>query len=136
MTRVLIRTFGPVHAIQTGTEDDGDRLTRWSSLYQTASNQPLLHATLVLNKPALPGGLLERLLGGTQLFGGLLIEAGLAVRMIDRKIYRAGPANGIYGGAWGRRHQMMRADTGDLLCDVDECLVEETVLQDLTLPAA
>lgn len=133
MTRVLIRNFGPVHAIQTGVEDDGDQLTRWSSLHQTSSNGLLLNATLTLNKPALPDGLLDRLLGGTGLFGGLLIEAGVEVRMVDRKIYRAGPASGVYGGAWGRRQRMLRADDGALLCDVDECLAEETNLQRLVL---
>ncbi len=134
MTRVLIQHFGAVHAMQTAIEHDGDSVTRWSTLYQTATGAPLLHATLIINKPALPEGLLERLLNGTRLFGGLLIEAGVAVRMTDRTVYRAGPPGGVYAGTWGRRQRMLLADDGVLVCDVDECLVEETVLRSLVFP--
>jgi hypothetical protein len=131
MTRELMRHFGAVHAVQTAIEDDGDIVTRWSTLYQTATGEPLLQATLVINKPALPEGLLDRLLDGTRLFGSLLIEAGIAVRMTDRTIYRAGPPGGVYAGVWGRRQRMLYAMGDGLICDVDECLVEEASLRKL-----
>ena len=121
MTRELIRHFGAVHAVQTAT------------LYQTATGAPLLQATLTINKPALPEGLLDQLLDSTRLFGSLLMEAGIAVRMTDRTIYRAGPPDGVYAGVWGRRQRMLHAKGGGLLCDVDECLVEEAPLRNLKI---
>lgn len=133
MTRALIRHFGAVHAVQTAIEDDGATVTRWSTLYQTATGAPLLQATLVMNKTALPEGLLDRLLHGTRLFGSLLIDAGIEVRMTDRTIYRAGPPGGVYAGVWGRRQRMLHAKGGGLLCDVDECLVDEASLQNLEI---
>lgn len=129
MTHQLIRLFGPVHAEQTGVERDGDTVTRWSTLVQTASGTPLLQATLVIATRTLPEGLLERLLSGNRLFGGLLADAGVEVRMTDRVIYRAGPPGGVYAGAWGRRQRMLRAKDGATLCDVDECLSEDAALR-------
>lgn len=133
MTRQLIRLFGPVHAVQTGIERDGDTVTRWSTLHQTATGAALLQATLVIASLNLPDGLMDRLLAGNQLFGGLLLEAGVAVRMTDRVIYRAGPPDGVYGGSWGRRQRMLRASDDAILCDVDECLAEETALRRLLI---
>ena len=136
MTTVLIRAFGAIHARQTYLEDDGDSLVRWSTLYQTATSAPLLHAELVIFKPALPVGFLDRLCTGTRPFGSLLIEAGLEVRMTDRRLFQAGPPNEAHVGAWGRRHRMLRSSDDTLLCDVEERLEDECTLQDLILPVA
>jgi len=136
MTPRLTQYFGAVHARQTDLEDDGDSLVRWSTLYQTATGAALLQAELVIFKPALPDGFLERLLSGTRPFGSLLLEAGLAVRIADRRIFRTGPPGGAYAGAWGRRHRMLCASDDTPLCDVEERLEPETTLQDLILPAA
>lgn len=133
MTRVLIRHFGAVHAVQTAIEEDADSLTRWSTLYQTETDTPLLQATLVIRKAALPVGFLGRLLAGRQLFGGLLIEAGISVRVADRTLYRAGPPDGVYSGSWGRRQHMLRAADDVLLSDVDECLASEATLRRMVL---
>lgn len=133
MTRQLIRHFGPVHAVQTGIERDGDTITRWSTLLQTATGETLLQATLVIASPNLPDGLIDRLLAGNQLFGGLLIEAGVAVRMTDRVIYRAGPPGGVHAGSWGRRQRMLRASDDAVLADVDECLSDEATLSQLLI---
>lgn len=136
MTPVLKRAFGAVHARQTDLADAGDSLVRASTLCQTATNAPLLQARLVICKPALPDGFLDRLLAGTRPFGALLIEAGLAVRMIDHQIFRANPAGENNAGAWGRRHRMVLAGNDAPLCDVEERLEQETTLQNLILPAA
>lgn len=133
MTRQLIRFFGPVHAVQTGLERDGDTVTRWSTLHQTATGAALLHATLVIASQNLPDGLMDQLQSGNQLFGGLLAEAGVVVRMTDRVIYRAGPPGGVYAGSWGRRQRMLRAFDDVLLCDVDECLSDEAALHRLLI---
>lgn len=135
MTPRLTQYFGAVHARQTDLEDDGDSLVRWSTLYQTATGAPLLQAELVIFKPALPDGFLNRLLSGTRPFGSLLVEAGLAVRITDRRIFRTGPPGGAYAGAWGRRHRMLRDSNDAPLCDVEERLEPETTLQNLILPA-
>lgn len=131
MTKVLIRHFGQIHALQTGLDVDGDSVTRWSTLYQTATGSPLLQAVLTLRKTALPDGLLETLLAGSRPFGGLLMEAGVLVRMTDRVIYRSGPPDGVYARSWGRRQRMLTAEGGRELCEVDECLVDETSLRRL-----
>ncbi len=135
MTPVLTQAFGAVHARQTGLEHDGDSLTRWSTLYQTATGAVLLQAVLVIFKTTLPTGFLDRLLGGTQPFGSLLIETGLVVRVTDRHIFRAGPPGGVHAGAWGRRHRMLRARDDVPVCDVEERLEDETTLADLILPS-
>lgn len=136
MTPVLGRTFGAVHALQTHLEDHGDRLVRWSTLYQTATGAPLLQARLVIFKSALPGGFADRLLSGTRLFGSLLIEAGLAVRMADHYVFRVGQPGGSPAGAWGRRHRLLCVRDDAPLCDAEERLEDETTLQGLILPSA
>lgn len=133
MTRALIRHFGAVHAVQTAIEDAGNSITRRSTLYQTATGAALLKAILVINKPELPDGLLDRLRDGTRLFGALLIDAGIAVRMEDRAIYRKESPGGDQAGVWGRRLRILHASGDGLLCDVDECLVEEALLRRLEI---
>ena len=140
MTPKLTQFFGAVHARQSDLEDAGDSLVRWSTIYQTASGAPLLQAKLVIFKPALPDGFLDCLLSGTRLFGSLVVEAGVAVRMTGHRIFRADPPADPSGetgaGAWGRRHRMLRAGNDAPLCDVEERLEPEATLQDLILPAA
>ena len=112
MTRALIRHFGAVHAVQTAIDVADDRVTRRSTLYQTATGAALLRAVLVINRPALPEGLVERLLDGKRLFGALLMEAGIAVRMEGRTIYRQDAPSGSPGGVWGCRLHMLEAGGG------------------------
>lgn len=131
MTRQLIRLFGPVHAIQTRIEIGNDIVRRWSTIRQTASDTTLLQATLVIARANLPEGLLDRLQSGNRLFGGSLIEAGVAVRLIDRVIFRAPARDQHATPAWGRRHRILRANDNALLCDVEESLSEEAVLRPL-----
>ena len=131
MTPVLTRAFGAVHARQTDLDDAADSLVRQSTLFQTATGAPLLQARLVIHKPALPAGFLDRLLAGTQPFGALLIKAGLAVRMTDHHIFRTSKS----AGAWGRRHRMVLAGDAAPLCDVEEWLEPEESLANLILPA-
>ena len=127
MTHQLTRLFGPVHAVQTGAKTEGETVTRWSTIYHTESGTPLLQARLVIASQNLPEGLMTRLSSGNRLFGGLVTEAGVPVRLTDRVLYRSA----LPGGAWGRRHRLLRADDGALLCDVDECLAEEDTLRRL-----
>lgn len=134
MTPRLTRLFGAVHARQTGLDDAGDRLVRWSTLYQTASGAPVLQARLVIFKTALPDGFLDRLLSGTLLFGSLVIDAGLAVRMTDHQIFQVDPPD--KAGAWGRRHRMLCESNDAPLCDVEERLEPEAALQGVILPEA
>ncbi len=129
MTRQLIRLFGPVHAVQTGIKRDGDSVTRWSTLHQTATGAALLQATLVIASPNLPDGFMDRLLSGDRLFGGLLLDAGVSVRMTERVIYR----DSRHSGAWGRRQRMLRAEDDAILCNVDECLSDEDRLHGLLI---
>lgn len=134
MTPRLTRFFGPVHASQTDLKDEGERLLRWSTLYQTRTGAPLLQARLVIFKSALPEGFLDRLLSGNRLFGGLAIEAGLPVRMIDQHIFQTDSGTEAKATAWGRRHRVLRAEDDAPLCDVEERLEPEAVLQGLVLP--
>lgn len=135
MTSRLIAHFGAVHARQTAVSEDRDTVTRWSTLCQTASRAPLLQARLVIRKSVLPEGLLAHLFAGTRLFGALLIEASIGVRMADRTIYCLRPPEGaqgqVRGQVWGRRQRMLLAEGDQPLCDVDECLVDETTLKTL-----
>lgn len=133
MTRALIRHFGAVHAVQTAIRDDGDRIRRWSTLYQTATGEAVVTAILVIHKAALPDGLVDRLLAGTRLFGALLIDAGIPVQMVDRSIYRAESSGGGTLGVWGRRLNILHAVSGALLCEVDECLADEALLRKLAI---
>lgn len=135
MTRILIRHFGPVHAVQSALVETGDTLTRRSTLHQTASGACLLNATLVIRKATLPAGFLERLVKGSDPFGGLLIEAEIDVILTDRVLYRGGQPGTPDGNSWGRRQRMLRASDGAVLCDVDELLEPEEALRRHLLPA-
>lgn len=135
MTPVLTRAFGAVQARQTDIEDAGDSLVRRSTLFQTATGEPLLQARLVIHKPALPAGFLDRLLSGTQPFGALLIKAGLAVHMTDHHIFST-RETGKTADTWGRKHRMVLAGDAAPLCDVEEWLEPESALSNLILPAA
>ncbi len=128
MTHQLVRLFGPVHAVQSQMEREGNTVTRWSTLHQTATGKALLEARLVIAAQNLPNGVIDQLLSGDRLFGGLLTEAGVAVRMTDRVIYQAGPAGKVDAVFWGRRQRILRAPDGVFLCDVDECLSGEATL--------
>ena len=127
------RITGPWSSSVTTVGASPLTVTRWSTLHQTGTGAALLQATLVIASQNLPDGLMDQLQSGNQLFGGLLGEAGVAVRMTDRVIYRAGPPGGVYAGSWGRRQRMLRALDDALLCDVDECLSDEATLHRLLI---
>lgn len=137
MTPKLTQFFGAVHAQQTDLELAADRIVRWSTLYQTETGTPLLRAKLVIFKTALPPSLLDRLLSGTRLFGSLVIEAGLSVRIAGHHIFQEhGPSEDASVVAWGRRHRILGASDDALLCNVEERLEAEAILQRALLPAA
>lgn len=130
MTARLVRLFGPVHAVQTQLEVGDSTVTRWSQLLQTATGVELLRAKLVISVANLPPGFMDQLLSGNRLFGGLLIEAGVAVRMTDRDIYRTSADQNWH---WGRRQTMLQASDGLRLAEVDECLSNEASLRRLLI---
>lgn len=61
------------------------------------------------------------------------MEAGVAVRLEDRRIYRAPSPSGNRAGVWGRRLRMIPVEGEGSLCEVDECLSDESLLQRLEI---
>ncbi len=135
MTPKLVQVFGEVSARQTGMSDEGDRILRRSVLCQTATGAPVLQARLAIFKAAVPDGFLDRLLSGTRLFGSLVIEAGLTVRMSGQTIFRGQSPDTAGALAWGRRHRILLAGDDSPLCDVEEWLTDEETLEKLVLPS-
>jgi hypothetical protein len=130
MTPVLMAAFGEVFACQTAFRDDGHKIVRRSALYRRSVGEKILDATLVISKSSVPDGFLHEFLGSEALFGQLLINHGIAVRIADRHTYRY-PSVGGQETRWGRRLLMFRADDDALLCEVDELLVSEDQLRNL-----
>lgn len=135
MTPKLMQVFGDVSAQQTGIVDEGAWILRRSVLCQTVTGAPVLQARLSIFKAAVPDGFLDRLLSGTRLFGSLVIEAGLTLRMSGQTIFRRDSPDKVGAIAWGRRHRFLLAGNDYPICDVEEWLTDEETLQKLVLPA-
>jgi hypothetical protein len=121
MTPLLRAQFGSLTAVQSGAERSDGIFLRESSIYQVATGAKILDAVLKISLPALPGGFLDRLLAEDVLFGQLLIEFRVSVRIAERSCYLSWAASD-QPRRWGRRLDMYRVDTGALLCAVDELL--------------
>lgn len=128
MTPRLVRHFGTVHAHQTAVKDEGQRLIRWSTIFQTMTGEPLLMARLVLYKPVLPASLIHQLLTTERLFGALLIEAGITVRMEERRVFRIDPEGNGDTDQFGRFQKMILTDDSTLICECEEVLSGESQL--------
>lgn len=133
MTPVLRAQFGSLTAVQIAAERSEDIFLRESCIYQIATGAKILDAVLSISLSALPAGFLDRLLAEDVLFGQLLIEFRIGVRIAGRSCYlsQAAPDQ---PRRWGRRLLMYRIDTGALLCRVDELLTDGTGLVTLHAP--
>lgn len=127
MTPVLLAAFGRLFARQISSTYSGGWFVRRSSIFQRSTGERILDATLEISYAALPTGFLEKLTQGEELFGQLLSDFGIEVRISDKSIYSLNH-DGHSGPRWGRRVSMYRQDTDDLLCQVDELLVSEALL--------
>ncbi|WP_309665918.1 hypothetical protein [Tabrizicola sp.] len=127
MSPILFSEFGRLFARQISSKRSGGAFTRRSSIFQKSTGQKILDATLEISLAALPAGFLEKLTQSEELFGQLLSDFGIKVRISDKSVYSL-KQDGHSGQRWGRRLSMYRQDTDELLCRVDELLVSETLL--------
>jgi len=125
MTAKLTEVFGEMIAHQTDFIDGDETFTRRSTLHRQGHEATILDARLIIRKFALPAGFLENLQKTEILFGQLLMNNGISVRMTERQVYKV-----IENGKtrWGRQLQMLRADNANLLATIEELLVSEDEL--------
>ena len=125
MTPVLRAAFGPLTVRQSQAPLGQDRMRRRSTIHQAATGAKILDAVLDIAVQALPAGFLEQLQRQDVLFGQLLQDFSVGVRIADRSLYqcfdgpvlRCGRRLVIYGGA-----------RSDVICHVDELLTSEAQL--------
>lgn len=130
MTPVLIRQFGPMNVRQTYAQHNEDRFLRHSTIYQSASGEKILEAVLDISLRAVPIGFLDLLQSKDVLFGQLLMDLSIAVRIVDRNVYRS---ETDHPPRWGRRLAIQHCDSQVVICKVDELLVSEPHLLRLAL---
>ncbi|MBL4806248.1 MAG: hypothetical protein JKY31_03060 [Rhodobacteraceae bacterium] len=121
MTPVITRFFGPMRAIQTRFEETQATYYRVSLLYQCAQHNLIIEAKLLASKDNLPAGLIDALRNTDQLFGQLLLDYHISVRIAPPKIRHD-------NSRWSRQLAMLDKANGKLLCKVDEHLVSDQQL--------
>jgi hypothetical protein len=126
MTPVLTAQFGPLIVRKTQSHTSSDHVLRHSSIYQARSNGKILDAVLTISPHALPANFVDQLLNQDILFGQILTDLAIPVRITDRILYNSHPADPT--SRWGRRLSIYHGDTRALICSVDELLVIETQL--------
>ena len=126
MTPILRAQFGPLTVGKTHSDQGSNRLLRRSSILQAASGIPILDAVLVISAQALPLGFLDQLLREDVLFGQLLADFAIPVRLADRSLYQS--AKAAEDPRWGRRLTIYRKDSDAFICTVDELLVSDAQL--------
>jgi len=122
MTPVLITHFGALTVRQNEFHQDSDRFLRKSSIYQAASGLKILDAALEISLPALPPGFLEQLLHQDKLFGQLLTDFAIPIRITARNLHPSSVEDN-QGTRWGRRLTMYRDDTQEFVCHVKELMM-------------
>ena len=122
MTPVLLSHFGALTVQQNECHRDADRILRKSSIYQSASGLKILDAALDISLPALPMGFFEQLLYQDKLFGQLLNDFSIPIRIAARTLHHA-PAADNQDTRWGRRLSMYRDDTQEFVCHVEELMM-------------
>jgi hypothetical protein len=132
MTPVLIAQFGTVTVRQNEFHQDSDRLLRKSSIYQAASGSKILDAALEISLPALPPEFLGQLLHQDKLFGQLLNDFSIPIRITARTLHHAS-AEDNGGIRWGRRLTMYRDDTQEFVSHVEELMMPDHELLTLRL---
>ena len=126
MTPVLVAQFGPLTVRQTEARHSETRFFRRSSIYQAASGAKILDAVLDISLPSLPLGFLAQLQDEDVLFGQLLSDFSIAVRIADRVLYQS-------HSRWGRRLTIYHSDTQAFICTVEELMAPDAQLWPLRL---
>lgn len=126
MTPVLTAQFGPLIVRKTQSHPSTDSVLRHSSIYQAASDSKILDAVLEISPHALPAGVIAQLLQEDILFGQILADFAIPVRITDRTLYQSNAPDQI--PRWGRRLRIYHAETAAFICRVDELLVIEAQL--------
>lgn len=127
MTPLLTDVFGPISAHQMQGTVDGTVFHRMSTVVHAATETPLLSAELVIQVDALPKGMLEALRSSSTPFGALLQDAKINAVSTKRTLHLVDGEH----PRWGRRHQIINADSGALICAVNELLSPEDTLSAL-----
>jgi len=130
MTPVLRAAFGALTVSQSQAHMGQHCLQRRSSIHQAATGAKILDAVLNISITSLPAGFSEKLQQEDVLFGQLLIDHALAVRICERSLYASLAGEDL---RFGRRAAIYRGDTDELICKVDELLVSEAQLLVLRL---
>jgi hypothetical protein len=125
MTPVLRAAFGPLTVRQSQVLSGQDRMRRRSSIHQAATGAKILDAVLDIAVQALPEGFLEQLQRQDVLFGQLLQDFSVGVRIADRSLYRGFDGTDL---RCGRRLAIYDSARGDFICHVDELLSSEAQL--------
>ena len=126
MTPILAQEFGALSVRKTQTDQASGRFSRRSSIFQTASGGKSLDAVLEISAAALPAKFLDQLLRDDVLFGQLLADFEIPVRLTDRVLYQITPSPPET--RWGRRLKIYHGKTAAFICRVDELLVSEARL--------
>ena len=132
MTPVLTAQFGPLIVRKTQSHPSTDSVLRRSSIYQSASDSKILDAVLEISPQALPAGVIDQLLNEDILFGQILADFAIPVRITDRTLYQSTAPDEI--ARWGRRLRIYHGKTAAFICHVDELLVSEAQLLTMRLP--
>lgn len=126
MMPVLNRHLGEVLAKPRAHFELGDRLVRHSLLLQANSGNSILDAKLEIFTNLLPRPLLTPLRETAMPLGQLLQDLAPKVKITGRTLYRQAMT-----GRWGRRVAIQDGENGEILCKLDELLVNEADLERL-----
>ncbi|SFR42843.1 hypothetical protein SAMN04488005_1829 [Yoonia tamlensis] len=125
MTPRLVDAFGPLKAVQTSATDTESTYQRNSQLRRRSDDALILKATLEVGKSEVPATLIDRLREGDNLFGQLLHDFGISVRVTTRGLFQT-PS-----GQFGRNVTMARTGHERRLCRVKETLSLDADLRQL-----
>lgn len=132
MTPVLIAQFGALTVQQNEFHHGADRFLRKSSIYQATSGLKILDAALEISLPSLPRGFLGQLLHEEKLFGQLLNDHSIPIRIAARTLHLSSGEDD-QDARWGRSLTMYRDDTQDFLCHVQELMMPDHQLLPLSI---
>lgn len=130
MTPVLLAQFGPLTVVQNEASQSATRFVRRSSIYQAATGVKILDAVLDIALQSLPVGFFDRLQQEDVLFGQLLQDFSMAVRIADRSLFHM---QADQASRWGRRLTIYRSDTQEFICTVEEIMASDADLWPLRL---
>ncbi|MEI6800513.1 MAG: hypothetical protein WCO04_15065, partial [Pseudomonadota bacterium] len=134
MTPLLRKTFGALTVRKTQDQPNDDTVLRRSSIYQASTDIKILDAELRISVQALPAGFIVQLQNENRLFGQLLQDFAIPVRIAERELYQTTDKDSDTP-RWGRRVTLYHSDTKGFICKVDELLVEDDRLLPLLLTA-